>query len=326
MSCARRCARPYASSRPSQYVRIAFETSAIESRFEIGCRMRHTPGMTETDALERLAALEIETPSWGYGNSGTRFHVYPWPGAARDRARADRRRGARPPADRLLPARRAAHPLGRASTTTASCGATPSEQGVRIGAINPNLFGDDAYRLGSLCHPDAAVRARRSSTAASASRSRSEVGSTIDQPLARRRDELPRPGRPRASVTRGSPAGLEEVYALAARRDAPARRVQVLRARLLQHRSPRLGNGRAALPPSRPAGAGARRHRPPSAGDEHRADRRAAARRRAARRLPLQQPQVRRRRPDRRLDRPVRALPDHARDRARRRPPRTSPS
>ncbi len=43
-----------------------------------------------------------------------------------------------------------------------------------------------------------------------------------------------------------------------------------------------------------------------------------AARRGPARRLPLQQPQVRRRRPDRRLDRPVRALPDHARDRARR--------
>jgi L-rhamnose isomerase / sugar isomerase len=32
------------------------------------------------------------------------------------------------------------------------------EQGVRIGAINPNLFGDDAFRLGSLCHPDTAVR------------------------------------------------------------------------------------------------------------------------------------------------------------------------
>ena len=34
-------------------------------------------------AFSRLDVLEIETPSWGYGNSGTRFHVYPWPGAAR---------------------------------------------------------------------------------------------------------------------------------------------------------------------------------------------------------------------------------------------------
>src|SRR4029078_12557413 len=34
--------------------------------------------------LEQLAALEIEAPSWGYGNSGTLFHVFPWPGAARN--------------------------------------------------------------------------------------------------------------------------------------------------------------------------------------------------------------------------------------------------
>ena len=33
-------------------------------------------------------------------------------------------------------------------------------RGVRIGAVNPNLFGDDNYRLGSLCHPDADTRRR----------------------------------------------------------------------------------------------------------------------------------------------------------------------
>src|SRR6266480_55188 len=43
-----------------------------------------SPAMDEQRALEQLRRLEIETPSWGYGNSGTRFHVYPWPGAARD--------------------------------------------------------------------------------------------------------------------------------------------------------------------------------------------------------------------------------------------------
>ena len=39
--------------------------------------------MNDDRMFERLDRLEIETPSWGYGNSGTRFHVYPWPGAAR---------------------------------------------------------------------------------------------------------------------------------------------------------------------------------------------------------------------------------------------------
>ena len=40
--------------------------------------------MSEDALHSRLRGLEIETPSWAYGNSGTRFHVYPWPGAARD--------------------------------------------------------------------------------------------------------------------------------------------------------------------------------------------------------------------------------------------------
>jgi len=35
-----------------------------------------------------------------------------------------------------------------------------SELGIRIGAVNPNLFQEDDYRLGSLCHPDARVRQR----------------------------------------------------------------------------------------------------------------------------------------------------------------------
>ena len=30
-----------------------------------------------------LKAQKIETPSWGYANSGTRFKAFAWPGAAR---------------------------------------------------------------------------------------------------------------------------------------------------------------------------------------------------------------------------------------------------
>ena len=69
--------------------------------------------MNEDALLLRLRTLEIETPSWGYGNSGTRFHVYPWPGAARtvheriaDAALVHRLTG-------CLPERGPAHPLGR---------------------------------------------------------------------------------------------------------------------------------------------------------------------------------------------------------------------
>jgi L-rhamnose isomerase/sugar isomerase len=114
--------------------------------------------MTEDAALEQLATLRVETPSWGYGNSGTRFHVYPWPGAARtiwekidDAALVHRLTGCCPTV--------AIHiPWDRVDDWGALSGYA-TERGLRIGAVNPNLFNDDAYRLGSLCHPDERVRA-----------------------------------------------------------------------------------------------------------------------------------------------------------------------
>jgi L-rhamnose isomerase/sugar isomerase len=113
--------------------------------------------MDEAAVVGGLKALEIETPSWGYGNSGTRFHVYPWPGAARDAheriadaALVHRLTGCCPSV--------ALHIPWDAVEDYAELRAFAEEQGIRIGAINPNLFGDDAYRLGSLCHPDAGVR------------------------------------------------------------------------------------------------------------------------------------------------------------------------
>ena len=113
--------------------------------------------MDEAHVLERLRALAIETPSWGYGNSGTRFHVYPWPGAARDvRERI---------ADAALVHRLtcccptvAVHIPWDAVDDYAELRAFAEEDGIRIGGINMNLFGEDDYRLGSLCHPDPAVR------------------------------------------------------------------------------------------------------------------------------------------------------------------------
>ena len=105
----------------------------------------------------------------------------------------------------------------------------------------------------------------------------------------------------------------------AARRAGVPGRVQVLRARLLRDRPGRLGQRAADLPEAGRAREGPGRPRPPRAGHEHRADRRLPGRRGPARRLPLQQPQVRRRRPDRRLGEPVRAVPDLRRaDRVRR--------
>jgi L-rhamnose isomerase / sugar isomerase len=134
--------------------------------------------MTETEVLEKVAALEIETPSWGYGNSGTRFHVFPWPGAGRtvweridDAALVHRLTGCCPSV--------ALHIPWDHVDDFAELREYAEARGIRIGAINPNLFGDDAYRLGSICHPDAAVRAQALEHCRDCVEIAQQVGSTI---------------------------------------------------------------------------------------------------------------------------------------------------
>jgi L-rhamnose isomerase/sugar isomerase len=115
--------------------------------------------MDERVVLTRLQELRIETPSWGYGNSGTRFHVYPWPGAARtvheriaDAALVHRLTGCCPSV--------ALHIPWDAVDDYPGLRRFAESEGVSLGAVNPNLFGSDEYRLGSLCNPDPAVRTR----------------------------------------------------------------------------------------------------------------------------------------------------------------------
>ena len=44
----------------------------------------HERGIDVEAVKAQLKKQQIETPSWGYGDSGTRFKVFPWPGAARN--------------------------------------------------------------------------------------------------------------------------------------------------------------------------------------------------------------------------------------------------
>jgi L-rhamnose isomerase / sugar isomerase len=140
--------------------------------------VRQTTHVTEAEALEHLRRLEIETPSWAYGNSGTRFHVYPWPGAARDAyeriadaALVHKLTGCCPSVAIHVPWDRVGdwHDLRAAA----------AEAGLRIGAVNPNLFGDDAYRLGSLGNPDPGVRRRALDHCHECISIAGQVGSTV---------------------------------------------------------------------------------------------------------------------------------------------------
>ena len=104
-----------------------------------------------------LKQQRIETPSWGYGDSGTRFKVFPWPGAARtvpeklaDAAFVHRLTGIAPSVALHIPWDRV--------DDWQALKAYAVDLGVEIGAINPNLFQENAYEFGSVCHPDPAVR------------------------------------------------------------------------------------------------------------------------------------------------------------------------
>jgi L-rhamnose isomerase/sugar isomerase len=116
-------------------------------------------GVDVTAVKEALKAQRIETPSWGYGDSGTRFKVFPWPGAARtvfekfaDAAQVHRYTGVAPSV--------AIHIPWDKVDDFAALKEYADGLGVSIGAVNSNTFQDDVYKFGSVCHFDPAVRRR----------------------------------------------------------------------------------------------------------------------------------------------------------------------
>ncbi len=110
-------------------------------------------------SLADLDDFTIEVPSWAYGNSGTRFKVVGAPGVPRnpfekiaDAAQVQAVTGLAPRVSLHIPWDRV-EDYGALATHA-------KELGVRIGAINSNLFQEDDYKLGSLTHADGRVRAK----------------------------------------------------------------------------------------------------------------------------------------------------------------------
>jgi L-rhamnose isomerase/sugar isomerase len=116
-------------------------------------------GFDVSTILAALKVQKIETPSWGYANSGTRFKNFAWPGAARttrekidDAATVHRMTGIAPSVAIHIPWD------VPEDGDYAAFRQYAEEQGIRIGAVNPNVFQDDQYRLGSLGNPSPANR------------------------------------------------------------------------------------------------------------------------------------------------------------------------
>jgi L-rhamnose isomerase/sugar isomerase len=109
------------------------------------------------DISAALREQRIETPSWGYGNTGTRFKTFAYPGAAttvreklEDAAVIHKLTGIAPSVALHIPWDKVEN--WRELKEFAE------GLGLSLGAINPNLFQQDAYRLGSLANPDKTVR------------------------------------------------------------------------------------------------------------------------------------------------------------------------
>jgi L-rhamnose isomerase / sugar isomerase len=110
-----------------------------------------------TQIADRLATLEIEVPSWAYGNSGTRFKVFAQPGTPRtvqekiaDAAQVHQASG-------LAPAVALHIPWDKVDDYD-DLKAFAADHGVRIGTINSNTFQDEDYKLGSLCNVNPSTR------------------------------------------------------------------------------------------------------------------------------------------------------------------------
>ena len=112
---------------------------------------------TRARVTARLRDQRIETASWAYGNSGTRFKVFPQEGVPRN------------PYEKVDDAATVNRYTGVASTVAlhipwdqvddyTDLARHARERGVALGTINSNVFQDPDYKLGSVTNPDPGVR------------------------------------------------------------------------------------------------------------------------------------------------------------------------
>jgi L-rhamnose isomerase / sugar isomerase len=116
-----------------------------------------TKGLNVDTIKKTLKAQHIETPSWGYGPSGTRFKTFPHPGTARniyekldDASVVNKLTGVAPSVAMHIPWDK--------TKDYKALKKYAKDKGLSLGAINPNLFQDENYKLGSSGNPSKKIR------------------------------------------------------------------------------------------------------------------------------------------------------------------------
>jgi len=122
--------------------------------------MTHFESATFDLAVKALDSLQIEIPSWGFANTGTRFGKFIQPAAAStteekfsDAAQVDRLTGVTPTL-----ALHVLWDLPNGVKDVPELKQLERRFGIRAGSINPNLFEEQEYKFGSLCNPSSHVR------------------------------------------------------------------------------------------------------------------------------------------------------------------------
>ena len=107
-----------------------------------------------------LDSFQIEVPSWGFANTGTRFGKFIQGGAATtieekfaDAGQVNALTGASPTI-----ALHVLWDLPNGKGDVAEIKALEKKYGVKSGSINPNLFQDQEYKYGSIANPSAEIR------------------------------------------------------------------------------------------------------------------------------------------------------------------------
>ena len=128
-----------------------------DSAYTLFVQQQTNRGINIEQVKANLKALKVETPSWGYGDSGTRFKVFKQAGVPRnpfekleDAAQVHNATGLCPSVALHIPWDKV-EDYGQLLRHASSLG-------LSIGAINPNLFQEDEYIFGSACNSNPAIR------------------------------------------------------------------------------------------------------------------------------------------------------------------------
>jgi L-rhamnose isomerase/sugar isomerase len=122
--------------------------------------MKHSESANFDLAVQALDSFQIEIPSWGFANTGTRFGKFVQAAAAStieekfaDAAEVNRLTGVTPTL-----ALHVLWDLPNGVDDVPEVKQLERRFGIHAGSINPNLFQDQEYKFGSLCNPSAKIR------------------------------------------------------------------------------------------------------------------------------------------------------------------------